>query len=52
MRQLEPGDTILASYNCARIQGLDVVDGLLLLCKVHMHQTISVAAVVVAVGKL
>lgn len=35
MRQLEPGDTILSCHNCARIQGLDVVDSLLLMCKVH-----------------
>lgn len=35
MRQLEPGDTILSCHNCARIQGLDVVDSLLLMCKVR-----------------
>lgn len=34
VRQLEPGDTILSTHNCARIQGLDAVDALLLLCKV------------------
>jgi hypothetical protein len=37
VRQLEPGDTILASYNCARIEGLEAVDALLLLCKRNIY---------------
>ncbi|KNC87008.1 hypothetical protein SARC_00861 [Sphaeroforma arctica JP610] len=37
MRQLEPGDAIQFCFNCSRIQGLDAVDSVLLLCKRNIY---------------
>lgn len=36
-RLLEAGDTVLESYNAARVMGLDICEGLLLICKQNIY---------------
>ncbi|KAI9028612.1 hypothetical protein DFJ74DRAFT_495541 [Hyaloraphidium curvatum] len=36
-RLLEAGDTVLESYNAARVMGLDICEGLLLVCKQNIY---------------